>query len=185
MSYSQPIPPQLLVKHLYLLKLVYSTSGCANKVLFHFTISLIKFCRPLGKPTVTDNGIHRNVQKCWKESVFHCFMMFFQYLQLKQVWEGTETCCSLCPQYLIKHFGTIVNQYEPVLKKLSVQVHGSDAIHFKGWFRFKSDKIMQSGSGFDLWFASKLYMKYGNITNRQCGEVLDKHSYVNTFMPGV
>jgi hypothetical protein len=108
-------------------------------------------------------------------------MMFFQYLQLKQVWEGTETCCSLCPQYLIKHFGTTVNQYEPVLKKLSVQVHGSDVIHFKGWFRFKSDKIMQFGSVFDLWFTSKSYMKYGNTTNYQCGEVSDKHSYVNTF----
>jgi hypothetical protein len=46
-----------------------------------------------------------------KESMFHCFMVFYRYFSLR----------------IVKL--TALEQFEPVLKKLLVQVHGSDVIH--------------------------------------------------------
>jgi hypothetical protein len=65
-----------------------SKPGLANKVLFHFNVSLKKKksfadrrpISPLGKSIVDDNSFHDNVHRLL--SVFHCSAMFFQYLQL-------------------------------------------------------------------------------------------------------
>jgi hypothetical protein len=73
-------------------------------------------------------------QRSWKSSwilkkkVFHrphSFTTCFEYLRVKQVWEGT--CCVWCAQCRWN--------CKPVwtgLKKLLVQVHCSDVSHFKG-----------------------------------------------------
>jgi hypothetical protein len=75
--------------------LVYSTSDLANIMSHLQSFADRRLTSPLGKSTVADNSTD-NMRRYQKECAFHrlhCFTMFLEYLQLKQVQEGIEICC--------------------------------------------------------------------------------------------
>jgi hypothetical protein len=97
-----------------------------------------------------------------KKEVWFTDYIVYYILQLKHVQEGTGICCYLCPRYWIECilycmyfqnisnnqkfcFRAIVNWFELVLKKLMIEVHGSNVVHLKDSVRFRFLKIMQFG----------------------------------------